>query len=168
MASRSFCAVRPSQLGDRTFDLALIWMLTGLTASTLVIGSTLTVSHIPMLLLLIIGGASADLVDRVKASRAQLLRTLVMTIFAALVVTQKFLLPALFVFTALNGALSAFFYPALVALLPSLLPQREFAAANAGGAIVVVSIGALFVPAVRDLDRRAQAIRTVSEESYRR
>src|SRR5438034_8867934 len=53
-----------SQFGDRAHDVALIWLVTGLTGSTLLIGSVLAASQIPMLLLLLIGGALADSVNQ--------------------------------------------------------------------------------------------------------
>src|SRR5215831_14060594 len=74
-----------SQIGDRCTEIALVWLIVGLTGSSLLLGSVLIAIYIPTLLLLLFGGFLAD-----RASRRGIillcdaLRAVVIAVFAAL------------------------------------------------------------------------------------
>ena len=53
-----------SQIGDQVFMIALVWLLVGLTGSSLLMGAVLSASYIPTILLLLFGGAIADRASR--------------------------------------------------------------------------------------------------------
>ena len=44
-----------SQIGDRSTEIALVWLIVGLTGSSLLLGSVLIAIYIPTLLLLLFG-----------------------------------------------------------------------------------------------------------------
>jgi MFS family permease len=116
-----------SQIGDQVFMIALVWLLVGLTGSSLLMGAVLSASYIPTILLLLFGGAIAD-----RASRRGIallsdgLRALVTAVFAALVTLRLISVPEVFVFAAFYGLVGAFFTPALAALYPSLVAREHY------------------------------------------
>src|SRR5215469_885718 len=121
-----------SMVGNNCFDVALIWLILGLTGSTVVIGSVLTATYIPTIALLAFGGVWADRASRRgTALWSDLLRAIVTFIFALLVTEQHISLTAIFGLSLFYGLVSAFFNPALGALMPSLVPPSEYISANA-------------------------------------
>jgi MFS family permease len=119
-------------LGDQSFEVTLVWLIVGLTGSTVLLGSILAAGYIPSLLLLVFGGISADRLSRRGILLASdLLRALVTMLFAALIIWGQVSVDAVFVFTIVFGAVGAFFAPALSALLPSLVPPEQYTPANA-------------------------------------
>ncbi|HEY7976323.1 MAG TPA: MFS transporter [Ktedonobacterales bacterium] len=120
-----------SQMGDQVFMIALVWLLVGLTGSSLLMGAVLSASYIPTLLLLLFGGAIADRYSRRGiALLSDGLRALVTAAFAALVTLNLITVPEVFVFSAFYGLVGAFFNPALVALYPSLVTPKQYDAAT--------------------------------------
>ncbi len=120
-----------SQIGNEASSIALVWLLVGLTGSSLVLGAVLSVSYFPTLLLLLFGGAIADRYSgRLVALVCDGLRTLVAAAFAALVILGSISLPEVFAFSAIYGLVSAFFNPALGALYPSLTDPERYDAAT--------------------------------------
>jgi MFS family permease len=120
-----------SQIGDRCTEIALVWLIVGLTGSSLLLGSVLIAIYIPTLLLLLLGGFLAD-----RSSRRGIIllcdafRAVVIAIFAALTALNVVSLPQIFVLAVIYGVVGAFFNPALSALYPSLTPPEQYDAAN--------------------------------------
>jgi MFS family permease len=120
-----------SQIGDRCTEIALVWLIVGLTGSSLLLGSVLIAIYIPTLLLLLFGGFLAD-----RSSRRGIIllcdafRAVVIAIFAALTALNVVSLPQIFVLAVIYGVVGAFFNPALSALYPSLTPPEQYDAAN--------------------------------------
>ena len=120
-----------SQMGDQVFMIALVWLLVGLTGSSLLMGAVLSASYIPTLLLLLFGGAIADRANRRGiALLSDGLRALVTATFAALVTLHLISVPEVFIFSAFYGLVGAFFNPALAALYPSLVAPAQYDAAT--------------------------------------
>jgi MFS family permease len=120
-----------SQVGDQAFMIALVWLLVGLTGSSLLMGAVLSASYIPTLLLLLFGGAIADHYSRRGiALLSDGLRALVTATFAALVTLHLISVPEVFIFSAFYGLVGAFFNPALAALYPSLVAPEQYDAAT--------------------------------------
>jgi MFS family permease len=120
-----------SQVGDQVFMIALVWLLVGLTGSSLLMGAVLSASYIPTLLLLLFGGAIADHYSRRGiALLSDGLRALVTATFAALVTLHLISVPEVFIFSAFYGLVGAFFNPALAALYPSLVTPEQYDAAT--------------------------------------
>lgn len=120
-----------SAYGNQSFDIALIWLITGLTGSTLFVGSVLTASYIPTVLLMIIGGAWADRANpRLIMLWSDVLRTVVTLVFAVLVTLGTIGIGQVIAFAVVYGLVSAFFNPAGAALTPSLIPPDKYMQAN--------------------------------------
>lgn len=140
-----------SQMGDQVFMIALVWLLVGLTGSSLLMGAVLSASYIPTLLLLLFGGAIAD-----RASRRGIallsdgLRALVTAAFATLVTLHLISVPEVFIFSAFYGLVGAFFNPALAALYPSLVAPEQYDAATSLRQITTQAAG-LIGPALGGL-----------------
>jgi MFS family permease len=123
-----------SMLGNNCFDIALIWLILGLTGSTVLIASVLTATYIPTVALLVFGGVWAD-----RGSRrgtvlwSDLLRAIVTFAFALLVLQEHISLEAIFGLALFYGLVSAFFNPAIGALMPSMVPPSQYVSANALG-----------------------------------
>lgn len=116
-----------SQLGDQAFMIALVWLLVGLTGSSLMMGAVLSASYVPTLLLLLFGGAIADHFSRRGiALLSDGLRALVTAVFAALVTLHLITVTEVFVFSAFYGLVSAFFGPAVAALYPTLVSPEQY------------------------------------------
>jgi MFS family permease len=87
---------------------------------------------LPLVALLLLGGAVGDRLERRKVLvAADLVRGLTIGITGLLAVTGLLQLWHLFLLMPLYGAGSAFFYPASIALIPELLPVNDLGAANA-------------------------------------
>lgn len=125
-----------STLGNNCFDIALIWLILGLTGSTVLIGSVLTVTYIPTVALLAFGGVWADRASRRgTALWSDLLRAMVTFVFALLVTLGHISLGAIFGLALFYGLVSAFFNPAIGALIPSLVLPSQYVSANTLGQI---------------------------------
>jgi MFS transporter, DHA3 family, tetracycline resistance protein len=127
-----------SQVGDRCTEIALIWLIVGLTGSSLLLGSVLTAMYIPTLLLLLAGGLLADRGSRrMVVLLSDALRAIVIGVFAALVTFGMVSLPDVFALAVIYGVVRAFFNPALSALYPSLVAPEHYDAANSLRQIVL-------------------------------
>lgn len=120
-----------SQIGDRCTEIALVWLIVGLTGSSLLLGSVLIAIYIPTMLLLLFGGFLADRSNRrVIILLCDALRAVVIAVFAALTILDMVSLPEIFALAVIYGIVGAFFTPALNALYPSLTPPEHYDAAN--------------------------------------
>lgn len=127
-----------SQIGDRCTEIALVWLLVGLTGSSVLMGAVLSAMYIPTLLLLLVGGVIADRGSRRAVILAcDGLRALAITVFAVLATLGMISLPTVFVLAAFYGIIAAFFNPALRALYPSLVSPEQYDAANSLQQIVL-------------------------------
>ncbi len=120
-----------SALGDRSYEIALVWLLVALTGSTLIVGTVMTVAYIPTIVLLALGGVVADRFNRRGiVIWSDLLRAIVTLVFAVLVSLHYISLPLVFVLVVVYGLFAAFFSPAVAALYPSLVKTEQYAQAN--------------------------------------
>lgn len=121
-----------SWMGNEAYDIALVWLLIDITGSTLLIGTVLTVTYIPTLLVQWFGGILADRGSRrAIILTSDLLRLIITAVFAALVILGRIGVTEVFVFAAFYGLVFGFFNPALGALAPTLVAREEYGAANA-------------------------------------
>lgn len=120
-----------SEWGDRCYEIALIWLITSLTGSTLLIGSLLAVNYIPTVLLLVFGGIWADRKSPRKIILwSDILRGCVTLVLAVSATLGYISIPILVFFSVFYGLLTAFFGPSLLALYGSLVSPEEYNAAN--------------------------------------
>ena len=121
-----------SLLGDGFSYIAFAWITLGLTHSTLALGYVLTFQAVPRALLTLVGGSLSD-----KWSARTLMvcsswtRAVLMAAVGAAGLTGSLDLWMLCAAAAAFGAVDAFFQPARVSVLPSVLDRDLLTPANA-------------------------------------
>lgn len=120
-----------SMIGDQFHFVALAWLALQLTGSGLALGSVLLVAGLPRMILVLVGGALAD---RISPRSVMLvsngLRTVVVTLLAALVISDRVELWMLYPFALFFGAVDAFFWPSMGTIVPMLVDEADLPAAN--------------------------------------
>ncbi|MEP6637920.1 MAG: MFS transporter [Chloroflexota bacterium] len=152
-----------SLLGDQFQTVAVAWLVLGLTGSGLALGTILVAAAIPRGMFLLLGGVLADRVSpRDLALGSNLLRAILTTIVAGLVLGAQVQLWHLALVGALFGTVDAVFWPAINTLVPRLVATDRLAAANAvmqgtgqlvgtigpalaGFAVALIGVGAAYV-----------------------
>jgi len=152
-----------SLFGDQFHVIALSWLVLGMTGSGLALGTILIAAAIPRGLFLLLGGVLSDRVSpRDLALASNLLRAVVTTIVAGLVLGAQVQVWHLALAGVLFGTVDAVFLPAINTLVPRLVPPERLAAANAvmqgtgqlvgtvgpalaGFAVALIGVGAAFV-----------------------
>jgi hypothetical protein len=131
-----------SSLGDGIFLVALAWWVLATTGSASANGLILICETVPMLLLLLVGGA---VVDRVPRRRLLLIsdgvRGLVVSIVAILAWQHLLAFWQLALLSIIFGAVRAFFYPAYTSIIPQVTPREALPSANALASLSVQATG---------------------------
>src|SRR6266849_3071830 len=104
-----------SMVGDQFYFVALPWLVLQLTGSGLALGSVLMTAAIPC--------AAVMLVSNV-------MRAMVVSILTVLVFTDSARMWHLYALAAAFGTFDAFFYPADIAMVPSMLEPEQMVAGN--------------------------------------
>ncbi len=151
-----------SLLGDQFHFVALSWLVLGMTGSGLALGGVLVAAAIPRGIFMLVGGVLSDRVSpRSLALVSNVVRAVVTTVVAGLVVGARVELYQLAVAGAIFGTVDAVFLPAINTLVPRLVPAHRLASANAvmqgtaqlgntvgpaiaGFAIAIIGVGAAF------------------------
>jgi MFS family permease len=121
-----------SQLGSGMAPVALAFAVLDLTGSTADLGIVLAVRQVAVVVLLLYGGVWADRLPRhLVMVGSNLLSGLSQATVAALLLSHHASITALAVFAAINGASSAFFFPASYGIIPQTVPQPLLQQANA-------------------------------------
>lgn len=120
-----------SVFGDQFYIVALPWLVLQLTGSSVTLGAILTTAAIPRVVLMLVGGA---VTDRVSPRRVLVLTTLVrMTLvgtMAALVWFKAVQLWHIYALTLAFGVANGFSFPAVGALIPSMVLPQQLQRAN--------------------------------------
>lgn len=143
-----------SNIGNGITPIALAFGVLNLPGATPTDLSIVLASQaVPLVLLLPIGGVVADKLGRARviAATDMVLSAFVMTM-AVLFLTGTATVPMLAVLAAIYGSLSAFWYPAMSALTPEVVPDTHLQTANGflamaqnGGMIVGAALGGALV-----------------------
>ncbi len=152
-----------SLLGDQFNTVALAWLVLGMTGSGFALGAILVASAIPRGVFMLVGGVLSDRISpRDLALASNVLRAVLTTVVAGLVLGARVELWHLAVVGIAFGTVDAVFLPAINTLVPRLVPADRLAAANAlmqgtgqlvgtigpavaGFAVALTGIGAAFV-----------------------
>lgn len=152
-----------SLLGDQFHTVALSWLVLGLTGSGFALGVILMAAAIPRGIFLLLGGVISDRVSpRDLALVSNVLRAVLTTIVAVLVLGDQVRIEYLVVVGIVFGTVDAVFLPAINTLVPRLVAPDRLAAANAvmqgtgqlagtigpafaGLAIALIGVGAAFL-----------------------
>lgn len=137
-----------SLIGDQFHFVALAWLTLQLTGSGLALGTVLMVAAVPRAIFMLVGGALSDRFSpRTLMFVSNALRSLVVGIVAALVITDNAQLWHLYVLAAIFGVVDAIFHPALNTIVPMLVSERLLPPANAL-VQVMAQLSGLIGPAV--------------------
>lgn len=145
-----------SVIGDRVHGLVVAWWVLDRTGDPAKVGQLLLAATLPLVVLAPLGGALADRWDRRRILLvSDLARGALVLGLAALELSGRLDLVALFAATVLVNALSAVFLPTLLAVTPTLVGEDQVLQASslqdaiAGGAgILGPAIGGLLLAAV--------------------
>lgn len=144
-----------SQLGDRAHQLALTWWTLQTTGSLASTGAMLIATSLPAVLLGPLAGTAADRFDRKTIMvLCDVLRGALAVAVAWLAFQGLLTLPLALALSAALAAVSAFFAPAALALVPSIVPEEDVLRATSlmeasvqGAAIAGPALGGLVVAA---------------------
>lgn len=121
-----------SLLGDGFSYIAFAWITLSLTGSTLALGVVLAFQAVPRALLTLVGGSLSDRwSSRLMMMLSSWARAALMLGIGVAGLTGMLSVPALCVAAALFGAVDAFFQPARVSILPSVVEKDLLPPANA-------------------------------------
>jgi MFS family permease len=144
-----------STIGSVMAPVALAFAVLDLTGSASALGVVIAARTVPQVLFLLVGGAVADRFSRSLVMQlSHILSALTQGLVAVLLLTGTASLWMVIVLEALNGAVSAFTFPAIQGIVPQVVPRTHLQQANAllgfsrnGLAILGPTIGALIVVA---------------------
>lgn len=121
-----------SRLGSAMAPIALAFAVLDLTGSKADLGIVLAVRQVAVIVLLLFGGVWADRLPRHRVMVwSNLASGITQAIVAALLLSHQATITYLAIFAALNGASSAFFFPAATGIVPQTVPQTMLQQANA-------------------------------------
>lgn len=121
-----------SLLGDQFHIVALAALVLSMTGSGLALGTVLIAAAIPRGIFMLLGGALSDRVSpRNLALASNLLRAVVTTVIAGLVLGARVEIWQLAAAGVAFGTVDAVFLPAINTLIPRLVPADRLPAANA-------------------------------------
>jgi MFS family permease len=134
-----------SLLGDQFNTIALAWLVLDLTGSGFALGVILIAAAIPRATFLLVGGVLSDRISpRDLALVSNIVRAVLTTLVAGLVIGDRVELWHLAAVGVVFGTVDAVFLPAINTLVPRLVPVEHLAAANAvmqGTAQLVGTVG---------------------------
>jgi MFS family permease len=129
---RLFLARLTSHIGNGMAPIALAFAVLDLTGSTSRLGIALASRTIPMLFLLLVGGALADRLPRHRLLVASdLVSGIAHVALGLLVLSNHANFVVLLVLVAVTGLASGVLLPAMTGIVPSLVESEELPAANA-------------------------------------
>jgi MFS family permease len=121
-----------SLVGDGAFLVAMTWQVYILSNAPTALSFVGIAMSVPTIVLLLVGGAVSDRVDRRRVMvAADLVRAGAVGLLALLTLTGGVALWHVVALCAIYGAATAFFNPAFDAIVPDVLPAAELAQANA-------------------------------------
>ena len=122
-----------SDTGNWLYASATIIYILDVTGSAAWVGAAAVIRLLPYILFEPLGGAIADKYDRRKLMIAlDLARAGVMCVMALIAMSDtRLAVVAVIALTFVNNIFTAPYYPAVTAVTPSIVPERDLAAANA-------------------------------------
>jgi MFS family permease len=129
---RLWAAAGISMLADQAFLVALTWLVLRVAGSGAELGAVLAVASVPGAILMPLGGVLSDRYSPVLIMICTSIgRVLLLALLAALIMTDAIQLWHVYVISAGLSTLDAFYYPASMAIVPTLVNQDRLGAANA-------------------------------------
>jgi MFS family permease len=129
---RLFLGRTTSLIGDGISPVAIAFAVLELTGSATDLGIVLAANSLAVAALVLVGGVWADrLSPRVAMVGSDLVRMVSMGLIAALLITGTAEIWQLTLLYAIEGAATAFFYPASTAIVPQIVPGNRLQDAHA-------------------------------------
>jgi MFS family permease len=129
---RLFLGRTTSLIGDGISPIAIAFAVLDLTGSATDLGIVLAAHSLPLTALILVGGVWADrLSPRVAMVGSDLVRMVAMGLIAALLISGTAEVWHLAILYGIEGAATAFFYPASTAIVPQTVPGERLQDANA-------------------------------------
>jgi MFS family permease len=127
-----FLARTTSVAGSAFANVALAFAVLELTGSKADLGYVLAARSVPQVVFLLVGGIWADRLPRNRVMvGSNVVSGLSQAAIAALLLAGHAQISHLIVLAAINGASSAFFFPAAAGIVPQTVPRRMLQSANA-------------------------------------
>ena len=121
-----------SLLGDQFHYVALSWLVLELTGSGLALGTVLLAASLPRGAFLLFGGVLADRISpRALMLVSNVIRAMLTTVIAALVLGSQIQLWQLVAAGAIFGTVDAIFFPAINTIVARLVRPEQLPSANA-------------------------------------
>ena len=118
-------------LGDVSFLVAFSWLILGI-ADAATLGAVLLTVAVPRGALMLVGGVLTDrFTPRTVMFVSHLARGVAVAALTGLFLTETLAIWHLFAIGLVFGIADAFFWPASVAIIPTLVPREQLAKANA-------------------------------------
>jgi MFS family permease len=118
-------------LGDVSFLVAFSWLILGI-ADAATLGAVLLTVAVPRGALMLVGGVLTDrFTPRTVMFVSHLARGVAVAALTGLFLTETLAIWHLFTIGLVFGIADAFFWPASVAIIPTLVPREQLAKANA-------------------------------------
>jgi len=151
-----FSAQAVSNLGDRMVPIALAFAVLELGGSAAEVGIVMACRTFPLVATLLIGGVVADRVSRRTVMIvSDVVRVFSQGVTAAVLIAGVAQVWELAVLAGVTGAAGGFFYPAVVGVMPLIVPREQLGAANgvratalSGGEIAGPVFGGLLIAGV--------------------
>jgi len=119
-------------LADQAFLVSLTWLVLRITDSGAALGIVLAVASIPGIVLMPLGGVLSDkLTPASVMSSVSVGRAVLMGVLALLVLTDDTRIWHVYLLAGGLSALDAFYYPASMSVVPTLVDQDRLNSANA-------------------------------------
>jgi MFS family permease len=121
-----------SLLGDQFHFVALAWLTLQLTGSGLALGTVLMAASIPRAVFMLVGGAMSDRFSpRMLMLVSNAARALLVATITGLILLEAIQLWHLYVLAVVFGLVDAFFHPAFMTIVPTLVEKDQLEASNA-------------------------------------
>jgi MFS family permease len=142
---RLFAGVTTSHLGDQFALIATPWLVLQLTGDPLALGLVLALEGAPRAVFMLLGGAVTDRYSpRLVMLVSDILRLILATIMALVVITGIVEIWMVFAFALGFGVIAGFAVPAGQSIVPKVVAKRDLEAGNAlvmGGSQLVGFVG---------------------------
>ena len=121
-----------SAIGDQFDLIAFPWLVLLITGDPLAVGAVIAVSGVPTVFFMLLGGSLVDRFSpRAMMQVSNILRVALTASLATLILTGLTELWLIYLFALLKGISDSFYYPAQLAIVPSIVPAERLRQSNA-------------------------------------
>ena len=121
-----------SAIGDQFDLIAFPWLVLLITGDPLAVGAVIAVSGVPTVFFMLLGGSLVDKFSpRAIMQVSNILRVALSVSLATLILMGLTELWLIYLFALLKGISDSFYYPAQLAIVPSIVPTERLRQSNA-------------------------------------